>query len=562
MKKILSTLLVAAMLLSLVVVIAAVPAAADDSFWTVYGSAAQNDPDFDGDPKSVPGYEYTKDGFHMTTADWSTSTPWAHIQTTEAVSLKDGVYMQVRVDSYNYDASDKWFNVNIWNQPMFEAGSAEEKYGHGVQTLIRPGSSTDAAVPGAISGAAWYIEEFTSVGSSNFDDAGKAPVDGKNVITLIVSWDAANSTYVVSINGAAAPDKVITYMNETFGADDSAYIGFAMHSDKKGGSMEATVINYGTDADSATTPAGTASKDPENFNIEYAAIADPSTVPAGQPAIIMTGNKAESALKGTPNSGTGAKISITSDYLVHVVSTKSTTDIGVWRVDNNVSYDIKDFPVAICLTKNLCTCGFDGECMAFESAGAYMLNGDDLAAAPGNKVSGVDMCYDPYVIGDDSYLYFYVDMAAKKPGIEGRINGLRIDFSDIDVATPGANAFDIEMIAYFRTVEEAEAYVEAYLTAKGWTPDGGDIGGDDNNDDVNNNDQTNAGNDNVDETEAPTEATTEAPVNNNENNNNNNNNNDTTTSEGGCGSVVGFGAIAVVAVASVAGIVTFKKKED
>ena len=71
MKKILSTLLVAAMLLSLVIV-AAVPAAADDdSFWTTYGRASHHDPDYDGDRTSVPGYEYTDEGFHMTPADWS-----------------------------------------------------------------------------------------------------------------------------------------------------------------------------------------------------------------------------------------------------------------------------------------------------------------------------------------------------------------------------------------------------------------------------------------------------------------------------------------------------------
>ena len=96
----------------------------------------------------------------------------------------------------------------------------------------------------------------------------------------------------------------------------------------------------------------------------------------------------------------------------------------------------------------------------------------------------------------------------------------------------------------FRSVEEAEAYAEAYFTELGW----------------------------VEETEAPTteapteeatevvteapEATTEAPavdipV----------EGTDAPAKKSGCGSVVGFGAIAIVAVAAVAGMVSFKKKD-
>ena len=564
MKKILSTLLVVAMLLSMVIV-AAVPAAADDdSFWMTYGKASQYDEDSDDDPLSVPGYEYTDDGLHVTPADWSTSTPWGQVQTTETVSLKDGVYMQVRVDAFSYDASDKWFNFNIWSQPMIDEGSSDPKYGHGVQTLLRPSTSTEPEVPGVANAVSWYIEEFTSAGANTtIDEANRTVVDGKAVYTLEVKWESGS--YAVTINGSAAPDKVIEYMNETFGADDAAYIGFAMQSDKQGGTISATVTSFGTSADDAATPVGTDSKDPENFKIEYAEIiTDLSTVPAGQPAILMTGNRAESHLKGTPKSTSGARIEITSDYDVHVTATKSVTDAGIWKVDNDVSYDIKDFPVAVCVTKNLCTCGMDGECMAFEEGSVYIMSGEYVKPSPKQNIKNIEMCYDPYIIGDDTYLYFYVDMSIEREGIEGRIHGARFDFSDIDLATPGANGFDVDMIAFFRTVEEAEEYLEAYFTSLGWT-DGDVDAGDDETDETDapvGGDETDApvGGDETDapvggdETNAPAGNETNAPA--------TNNGSDDNASSGGCGGVVGFGTIAVVAIVAAAGIVTFKKKED
>lgn len=553
MKKILSTLLVVAMLLSMVIV-AAVPAAADDDgFWMTYGKASQYDEDSDDDPLSVPGYEYTDDGFHMTPADWSTATPWGQLSTTEMVSLKDGVYMQVRVDDFSYDAPDKWFNLYIWSENKIDEGSADTKWGHGVQTLIRPNTSTDPAVPGKLGGIDWYIEEFTNAGSSTIDEANTAPVDGKNVLTLEVKWESGS--YAVSINGAAAPDKVVEYMNETFGSDDAAYIGFAMQSDKQGGTLEATVLKFGTSADDAVTPAGDASKEAENYTIEVAEIVDGSDVPAGQPAIVMTGNRIESDLKGTPKSTIGSIISITEDYRVHVLATKSNGDVGVWKVDNDVSYDIKDFPVAVCVTKNFCNCGMDGECLAFETASVYMMSGEYVKPSPNQYIKYIDMCHNPYVIGDDTYLYFYVDMAAEKEGIEGRIHGTRFDFSEIDFATPGANAFDIEMIAFFRTVEEMEEYMDNYFVSLGWEAD-----------DEDNDDTTEAPADD-DTTEAPVggDDTTEAPAGNDDQTEapaGNNGGDKTDDAKGGCGSVVGFGAIAVVAMAAVAGFVSFKKKED
>ena len=272
MKKILSTLLVAAMLLSLVIV-ASVQVAAVDGMWNTYSHAAQHFDGFDGDPTSVVGYEYTADGLHTVPADYSTSTPFVLVQTKAPVNLKDGVYMLVRVDDFTY-AGDKWFNLNIWESAIFEPGATA--FGEGVQNLIRPGNAGAEGQPGTINAVAWYAGKFADVvggtGSNMAADATKADENGKPLMALTVTWDG--STYAVDINGAAAPQTVIDYMNKKWGTNDEAYIGFCFQNNQKGGKAEATILKFGTSASDATTPMGDDSKAPENYSSIPAEIAD------------------------------------------------------------------------------------------------------------------------------------------------------------------------------------------------------------------------------------------------------------------------------------------------
>ena len=542
MKKILSTLLVAAMLLSLVIV-AAVPAAAVDGEWAVYAPASQYADGYDGDPKSVAGYEYTDDGLHTIPADWAKAaqSPWVQVETKEKVDLKEGVYFQVRVDDFSYDAGDQWFNINIWDNAQIEPPVAG--FGEGVQNLIR-------ANGGNASSVAWYTENFTSGGSSAMvAEQNQKTEDGKIVLTLTVTWDG--TTYAANINGAAAPEKVITYMNQKWGGNDSeAYIGIVGQNNKTGGTCEFTVLKFGTSADDATVPMGDDSREPIYNSAEKAPIADPDTVPANTPAILMNGNKTDSDLKSTPKPASNTTLTINDDYTLHVVANQATADTGVWYVKNDVSYAIEDFPVGIVLMKNFCTCGSeDGTCYALESVSVYMLAGDVQAPDPNYCIKELSMCYDSYTIGDDTYLYFFVDMttdAAKE--MTGRIHGARYDVAGVDISTPGANAFDLLYMAWFRSVEEAEAYVQNTMKELGWS-DAEDTT------EAPTEVQTEATTEATDvTTEAPKgEQTTEAPK------------GEQTTEapdEGGCGSVVGFGAIAIVAVAAVAGMVSFKKKED
>ena len=598
MKKILAMLLTVAMLLSLIVVATvSVVAAEGEGMWTTMGNAAQYEENYFDDRKSVPGYEYTSDGFTVPAADWATNTPFVTIQSKEMVNLKAGVNMVVRVDEFSYEASDSWFNFHIWDSVNLDPGNGEDTFGTGVQTLLRPAKTgpaedKDGNMTGSVASIAWYTEAFTSVGGSNIDAANRATVDvdgvAKDQLTLDIKFEGG--TYVVTINGSAAPEKVITYMNEKY-ADGYAYIGFSMYNSQKGGTAAATVTSF-----NGEVPFGTDSADAENFYDAPVDIMDASTVPEGTPAIFMTGNRVTSDLKNIPSSSTGSKVEVTGDTIT-VTANGGTADFGTWRVDNEKSYDVADFPVIMCMTKDFCTCMGDSpaDCFAIEEMSAYILVGDDIAPAPGNKHSSLDMCYEATVVDDSNYLYFYYDFSDDEAS--GRFNGVRFDAVGVDLVNEGFDTFEMVWVAMFRSVEEAEEYAATYLEALANGENPGIGGGEDEEDttapvvEETSEEVTTApageettapaGEETtapvVDETTAPVvdetttaeetttagetsavvettkEETTKPVVENNE---------ETTADEGGCGSFVGFGAMAIVATAAVAGMVSFKKKED
>ncbi|MBQ8408547.1 MAG: hypothetical protein IJY39_06735, partial [Clostridia bacterium] len=531
MKKLLATALAITMLLSMAVV-AAVPAAAVDGDWTVMGSIGAFFDDYEGEPYCVPGYEYTDEGLQTIDPDWRDEVPNVRVRTTNKVDLKEGVYVQFRVDEFSY-TGDKWFNVNIWDGPYISPGSKNtERYGSGIQTLIRPGDAAEGK-HGAISGITWYKEGFDGAGSSSMAaDAQKTDAEGRPLVTLTITWDG--STYAVDINGAKAPQAAIDWMNAKWGGNDSeAYIGFVLHHTTKNGKMKMTITKFGTSAEDATTPLGDDKAEPVTEYHTIADIADPSTVPAGQPAIFMNGSRDESDSKSNHGITAGGDSKRNEDFSVRY-SPKQAQLQASYAVANDVSYDGKDFPVMLVLTRDYCTCEDPADCYALESVNTYICNGEITGADEQHKISELNMCDSVIVKDGRNYLYFYADLENDAGfDYEGRINQVRIDFNGVMFDTAGRNAFDIVFIAYFRNVEEAEQYVYDYLGVTEETTA----------------EPTEAPTEET--TEAPTEeatteapkadATTEAPAADNETD---------APAEGGCGSVVGFGAIAIVAVAA------------
>ena len=545
MKKILATILAFTMIASLAVVFC-VPAAAIDGEWIVYSKADHEMEGFEGDPMSIPGYEYTDEGLHVIPADWTDFKPGAGVQRKEKSDITEGVYMQVRVDEFTYDA-DGWFNFNIYSQSPMKPGKTDrEKWGYGVQTLIRYQEANNRFI------VEWKIDNFQNTATTVIP-AENYTMDEKGGVTLEFLVEYDGDSFKASINGSAAPAAVIEYMNNTYKTEE-AYVGFNFQNSVKGGKCECTVLAYGTDKESAAAPAGDDSREPWNNYVTIADIADASTIEEGKPAVFMNGNRIDTDTKRFY--GGGGTVSTLEDDNILASADKTTLNID-FEVKNDVSYDIDDFPVMIVLSKNYCACEDVAACIAIESVNMYAMTGDIIGADADHKMSELEMSEEPMYVGDDSYLYFFCDLNDANWDAEGRINGARIDFTGVRTDIPGRNSFEVCYVAFFRTEDEAIAYTENYLTELGWEDDG--------NNETNNNDKP-AGNEteapatneteapNTNETEAPSKNETEATTNNGSATNENQNS--------GCGSVVGFGAVAVVAVATAVGFVTFKKKED
>ena len=135
MKKFITVFLLIAMTLTLTVTLA-IPALAVKGDWSVF---ADKETYFANSEtvRSIPGYEYTKEGLHMIPADWSTTAPYGIFQTTDKQDLRDGVYMKVRVDDFTYGASDKWVSFQIGKLTVDEFNSENDSKFYGNDMIVR-----------------------------------------------------------------------------------------------------------------------------------------------------------------------------------------------------------------------------------------------------------------------------------------------------------------------------------------------------------------------------------------------------------------------------------------
>ncbi|MGM9644476.1 MAG: hypothetical protein ACI3X1_05255 [Eubacteriales bacterium] len=596
MKKVLSILLAAAMLITAFVVVA-VPVSAADGEWSVYTIKSQYlDSQKDTDMlRDIPGYEYTDEGLKMIPGKWVDSAPYGTFQTTDTWDISDGIYLQVRVDDFSYDAGDSWFGFSIWDTDGgVELGKQGGEYGLGVETLIhmKNGSAANESDKTTWAGALNSFEWFKDIEAGQRVKTPQTAEDKalyqytfdenkKPILTLEIRWDDANEGCEVFINNSPAPDEYNQALNSYFSElNYQAYIGFSFHNSKKGGTGACTILKFGTSAEDATTPVGDDEKDPVYLTNDYAEIAAASTVPANKPAILLNASS-ESNGVGKISSYAGNKILVNDDNSVNITANLSNIASASFRVASDCSYDIKDFPITLIITKNLCTCTYrdndndgklDAECTCTEKFNTFIRAGEIIMDDSNYlKVTNPISYLEPFTNADgDSYLYFIVDwssMVGDGAGqLSGRIHQIRIDNIWMKGDDANRNNFDICEVGFFRSSEEAIAYFEKYNETVIKAGSGSETGSSETPTETETVTEAPTETETVTETptetetvtEAPTEAPTKAPEKEEPTESNKNNNANVNV---GCGSVVGVGAIAVVALAA-AGLVSFKKKED
>ncbi len=562
MKKVLALIVALMMIVSMIPVMAITTSAAEvDGDWMTYRSAGGYKEPEPGEEESytpAPGYEYTDEGFHMISADYTGCTPFGTIQSREPVSVKDGVYMELRVDQYPYGGEkgtdDHWICFSIWDSEKIAPGNTLD-YGQGWLSLCR--------TPGE--GGSGSAQSFNSGNTGNgiwqhHGDVTITPeldADGKEIYTFEVVWDGSNYNIAicgVAVQGAA---NIASHLNG-INPDGEFYIGVTFHSGAANQPIEATMLKFGTSKETAETPVGGDSKEPEeNVNVK-AEIADSNSIEVNQPCLLLDAQESSSKTSSMGTQGMTLTAQGDNSYRIDV---NQLPGFHQWPIKNSLSYQAADFPVVAVF--------YHDPNEIFESCTLRYAAGDVMTADDVHifNFSIYDENYDNNVLIYDEDEYYkcviidlreYLGEEMFTEAWTGRINSLRFDYGSMYTnGDPETDFFFIQYAGIFRSVEEAAVYANEY--AQNTLNLGGPVEGDTNeaDTDAETGDSVDTGDVNVDETVADTGAETTADTKKADKNDKDKDDKDE-DKKSGCGATV-LGSVAVLMSAAAAAVVLKKK---
>ncbi len=538
-KRIIALIICAVMLLTMIPVVALTSGAAEvEGMWTTYRSAGDyDDPDETTEEGEDPpiykpeaGYTYTDEGFTIVPADYTGTAPFMTVSTKEKQSVKEGIYLQFRIDEYAYDGgtnADQWICLTLNTGKEEHDGTFTGKvapgspaYGGGWLSLIRGvGNGASTTLPHLTDPK---TEDFGGTFVNKGSIAAEVPTDeeGREIYTFEVNW--TGTEYEMKINGVVQPSAAdTTALLEKLDPNGEFFVGVTLMANVQDGKAALTILKYGTSEADATTPVGSDEKEPEENGFEEVTIADPSTVEPNKPAILWTPDTYKI------KNGNNCTFTVLGDNTWRVEATETAVFFN-WSPKRKWAYNAEDFPVFGIMVRNI------------------WVDGGTLWYAAGEVLGAQNDCQLPFSIYDGEvyeaedeteYFYMLIDLTDMW---EGKINTIRMDLA---MQEDQSREFDILFAGMFRSYDEGKAYGEEHLKTVGVLPS----------------DWTEAPETTAEpETEAPeTEAATQAPA------------ADTgasgettaaaTTEEEGCASVIGMSAVAVLAAA--AAFVALKKKD-
>ena len=469
------------------------------------------------------GYTYTADGFTIVPANYTDITPYLSISSKEKVNIKDGVYLEFRVDDYSYEASDHWISFSLWD--TLNARPGNDKHGQGWLCLNR--------TPGQ--GAAGACQSFPEDVTKLFGQTTITPrvdEDGREIYTLEIEWDGnAYDIKVCGVTVGASATGVTDHL-ETLDPNGEFYVGIHMSATIKSGVAAGTITKFGTSKDDATVPTGSDKKDPEENRNLIADFEDCPAPEAGKPALLWDANK--SSMNSDPL-GSGVDIAAKGDMSYHF---KMQSELAYfnWNIKGELSYKAEEYPVLAIMFRDF----------LHEGGSLWWYTGEFLGADDDHMLTwsaygtGEDGQYSSIYGEDEEYTLIIIDLATAKDW-GGRINGLRVDFAsnyweNLD------GEWDVCYMGMFDTVENAQKYADDYTGMSAVTePE---------------EESSSAPEESAsapEESASAPEETTAAPADTEAQTN-------ASEKKGGCGSVVATGA-AVAVLAAAAAAVALKKKD-
>ena len=443
MKKFMSMLLACAMILSVATILAVPTSAIVEGDWVTSRAA-----DDYQDPESYRpacGYRYEIDkGLLTVSADYTNNTPYTHIHTKKTYNLTEAnadgngnsVSVQFTVLDFayggEYDNKDHWVSFSLHSKEIFAPG--QTGYGEGVSVLVR-GSGNGSAIAQFFSlddeGGYKLFSQFQV--SIPFDQ------DNHEVYDFSVKYkDGKYAFYLCGQEFTDATGYADQVLNEY--CADGAYVGMSFYTGETGTPIEICVNKF-----QGEIPYGEDSAEPEDNLNNFAPIADSSTVEAGKPALIWNANKEQF----NKFNGSNLDFAVNDDGTVKL-NAKSGSGYFIFSPRSSISYQAADFPVIAALVRN---------CYA-EYGTIYYSAGDVMGAQPDCSCD-VDLA--EYDYGEGWYMGI-LDLTGDLDW-KGRVNMIRCDFVGIDIEDEEMRSFDVAYLAAFRTIEDAEQYVNDYLIA-------------------------------------------------------------------------------------------------
>ncbi len=237
----------------------------------------------------TPGYQYTDEGFTTIPTDYTNMTPFFTLQSKEAQNIRDGIYMELRVDEFAYGGDtgeDHWISFNLSTIENIAPGNTD--YCDNWVSLVRGDGNGTAS--------AQSFTTTTSESGGSFDHTGDVsiniPVDeqGREIYTFEIEWDGTQY-YIYLCGTLLAGMEAVTKKLNQFNENGDFLVGVTFHSGVNGGKAGCTMLRYGMREADATPPVGSEYVDPEPNTMVFGDVIDPSTVEAGQPAALWDTTK-------------------------------------------------------------------------------------------------------------------------------------------------------------------------------------------------------------------------------------------------------------------------------
>lgn len=567
MRKILSIILASLMILStfaMISVSADEAASGTEGNWEVHLDAFEEAKKENGEEvfQPLPGYHYTDDGFEVKPAEYNNvQAKYTVISKTKYSSKNFSI--KIRLDDYSAEG-DSWISFSFWSEKHGLAqGStnSDGSFGYGWYSLLRDVLDPYEERDGKLSYMQTYHSGTKTQPGGNFtmETIEFEPDVDENGIQYL-TFEVKN--YLIYINGVEVGSTTNAAKALRAAFKDDSYLAYFGISVKSG--LANTPIKFTITEVDGVKPTGTDSQEPETKTREYGEMIDASTIPAGTPGVLFDASMEKQNVKMPSTSK--CVVDFNEDESAFKITAHDMIGSIGFSVKDDYSVDVKDFPYVAILLKNYCSCEptegvpMSENCGFDEEAGIYYCAGHVLAPDDKYKfiLTGDDMIDVSPDGAEDYYTIFWqkIDTSVFEEDEDGnRIHSMRFDFAYL----AAMQEFEIISAGYFKNKED----IVSFLTAGGYNISIEDMGGAEDNDD--NGDpgveegttEPNYDNNPEDFTDEGEEETTKKKK-----------ENKTTAASndedmmGGCGSVVGMGAVAIIATASVAGAVIFKKRKE